>query len=85
MLFGRYSDPGLPKPHRAFIWLLFNPPKESPLEDAILFVVTTPALFEFVDASELVVGTVLFPLNRLNGLETYEDRPPFCMAVRKNM
>ena len=71
-LFERYTEPGVPRPQRAFIWLLFSPPNGSTLGDGTLSVLS-PVVFPFSDTeacAAVVVGTALFPLKRLNGFET---------------
>ena len=76
-LFGLYNDPAPPSPHNSLIWFLFNPPNALFLTDValVLFVV-------FEDCELVVEGRSRFPLNRLYGFETNEDRPPFCIAIK---
>ena len=76
-LFGLYNDPAPPSPHSSLIWFLFNPPNALFRTDAAL------VLFVAVEDCELVVvGRSRFPLSRLYGFETYEDSPPFCIAIK---
>ena len=75
VLLGLYNDPDPPNPHNSLIWFLFNPPNELFLAEAAL------VLFA-VDWELVVVGRSRFPLNRLYGFETYDDSPPFCIAIK---